>query len=186
MNRLTTAVFVTALLVGFHTVYGVDFFVAPGGNDTHPGTEAEPFATLERARDAVRKLKQAEPLAEPATIFVESGDYHLTKSLALDGRDSGTPTAPVTWQAAGNDEVRLSGGPKLSPDAFEPVADEVVLQRLDVSARDKVLQIDLRAVGIQNQGSYPEAFRGAPGRVLLEQPARDGDATVLLLGFDGG
>jgi hypothetical protein len=36
------------------------------------------------------------------------------------------------------------------------------LQRLDVSARDKILQIDLRAVGIQNQGSYPEAFRGAP------------------------
>ena len=162
MNRLTTAVFVTALLVGFHTVHGVDFYVAPGGNDTHPGTEAEPFATLERARDAVRKLKRAERLAEPATIFVKSGNYHLTKSLALDGRDSGTPTAPVTWQATGDEGVRLSGGPTLPPDALQPVTDDVALQRLDVSAREKVLQIDLRAVGIQNQESYPEAFRGAP------------------------
>ena len=162
MNTLTTGVFVTSLLVGFQTAHGVDFHVAPGGDDTHPGTEGEPFATLERARDAVRKLKQAEPLAEPVTVFVRSGNYRVTESLVLDGRDSGTPTAPVTWQATGNEGVRLSGGPTLSPDAFQPVTDEVVLQRLDASARGKVLQIDLRTVGIQGQGSYPEAFRGAP------------------------
>lgn len=187
MNRLTTVVFVTALLVDFQTANGVDFHVAPDGDDTHPGTEAEPFATLERVRDAVRELKQAEPLAEPTTIFVKSGNYHLTESLALDGRDSGTPTAPVTWQAMGDEEVRLSGGPTLSPDAFQPVTDKVVLQRLDASARGKVLQIDLRTVGIQNQGGYPEAFRGAPAvpelffndqRLTLARWPNEGWATI--------
>jgi hypothetical protein len=47
MNTLTIGVFVTALLVGFQTAHGVDFHVAPGGDDSHPGTEAEPFATLD-------------------------------------------------------------------------------------------------------------------------------------------
>ncbi len=187
MNRLTTAVFMTALLVGFQAARGIDFYVAPGGNDTHPGTEAKPFATLEQARDAVRKLKQAEPLAEPATIFVKSGNYRSTKRLALDGRDSGTPTAPVTWQATGDQAVRLSGGPTLPPHAFQPVTEEVALQRLDVSARGRVLQIDLRAMGIQYQGSYPDAFRGAPAvpelffndqRLALARWPNEGWATI--------
>ncbi|MBQ7814910.1 MAG: hypothetical protein IJ387_10520, partial [Thermoguttaceae bacterium] len=35
------------------TVVG-EFFVSPNGNDANAGTENAPFATLERARDAVR------------------------------------------------------------------------------------------------------------------------------------
>jgi hypothetical protein len=33
----------------------IAFFVSPQGNDTYPGTKAQPFKTLEAARDAVRK-----------------------------------------------------------------------------------------------------------------------------------
>ena len=32
------------------------FWVAPDGSDANPGTKAEPFATLERARQAVRAV----------------------------------------------------------------------------------------------------------------------------------
>ena len=37
-------------------------YVAPGGSDTGAGTKDRPLATLEAARDAVRKLKAAGPL----------------------------------------------------------------------------------------------------------------------------
>ncbi|MBT3291511.1 MAG: hypothetical protein HN380_29470, partial [Victivallales bacterium] len=37
-------------LAGLHAA----FYVAPNGSDANPGTEAKPFATLIRARDAVR------------------------------------------------------------------------------------------------------------------------------------
>ena len=33
----------------------MSFFVSPDGDDAHPGTKAQPFKTLEAARDAVRK-----------------------------------------------------------------------------------------------------------------------------------
>ena len=33
-----------------------DLFVAPNGDDVNPGTLAKPFATLAKARDAVRAL----------------------------------------------------------------------------------------------------------------------------------
>ncbi|MHC4727792.1 MAG: hypothetical protein ACYS17_11260, partial [Planctomycetota bacterium] len=34
---------------------GLNFFVAPDGNDENRGTLTEPFATLQHAREAVRK-----------------------------------------------------------------------------------------------------------------------------------
>jgi len=39
-------------------VPGASFFVAPGGSDANPGDRDRPFATLARARDAVRTLRQ--------------------------------------------------------------------------------------------------------------------------------
>ena len=35
-----------------------DFVVATDGNDANPGTEGRPFATLGRARRAVREMKK--------------------------------------------------------------------------------------------------------------------------------
>src|SRR6266481_9215796 len=35
-----------------------EFCIATDGSDANPGTRAKPFATLERARDAIRELKQ--------------------------------------------------------------------------------------------------------------------------------
>ena len=34
-----------------------DFYVAPDGEDTNPGTVTAPFATFARARDAVRQTR---------------------------------------------------------------------------------------------------------------------------------
>ena len=33
-------------------------YVAPGGSDVNPGTEAKPFATVEKARQAVRAINK--------------------------------------------------------------------------------------------------------------------------------
>ena len=38
---------------------GKVFYVATNGSDENPGTKGKPFATLERARDAIRELKKA-------------------------------------------------------------------------------------------------------------------------------
>ena len=44
-------------LFALNAAGAADFYVAPNGDDTGPGTLAKPFASLQRARDAVRKAR---------------------------------------------------------------------------------------------------------------------------------
>ena len=63
------------------TVSG-DFYVAPDGNDTNPGTAAAAFATLARARDAVRR-RVAEGLAHDLLVLIRGGVYRQRKTLGF-------------------------------------------------------------------------------------------------------
>jgi len=110
MNTLAPVLVLTTPFFVLQAAEGVDFHVAPDGSDDQPGSKSEPFATLERARDEIRKRKQQGSLAGPVTVLVRGGTYHFAKSLELDVRDSGTPAAPIVWRAATDQEVRLSGG----------------------------------------------------------------------------
>ncbi len=138
----------------------VQIYVSPSGNDAWSGTLAEPnadgtdgpFATLERARDEVRRMKKESAVpADGIRIVVQGGRYELNEPLALTDEDSGTEQARVTYAAADGQEVRISGGRVV--DTFAPVTDAAVLERLDPSARDHVMQADLRALGIEDYGS---------------------------------
>jgi hypothetical protein len=136
----------------------VEFFVAPGGNDGWSGRAATagpngagPFATLSRARDEIRVLKQAGPLpAGGATVEVAAGVYELAEPLELTAADSGTAEAPIVYRASAGAEVRLVGGRQVTN--FVPVTDPAVLQRLDEGARGQVFQADLKALGITDFG----------------------------------
>jgi len=70
------------------------FIVSPFGSDANLGTAAKPFATLERARDAVRAAKSS----GPATVEVRGGLYEMQKPLVLTEQDSGTGQNPVIWR----------------------------------------------------------------------------------------
>ena len=66
---------------------GAAFYVAPDGSDGGAGMRAAPFATLERARDEIRKLKAAGPLPEPVNVFVRGGIYELPQALKLGAEE---------------------------------------------------------------------------------------------------
>lgn len=122
-----------ALLVAPATVAAqAAFHVATDGSDDNPGTEAEPFATLERARDAVREIKQAGPLPEGGvTVFVRGGQYEIRETLALGPEDSGTAEAPVTYRAYEGERPVLVGGRAIT--GWEVHEGEVL--RADVGAQ---------------------------------------------------
>jgi hypothetical protein len=88
----------------------VDFYVAASGDDTNVGTAENPFATLTRARDAVRELKSKGPLDGPTRVTVADGNYSLTESFVLLPEDSGAPQSPVIYQAAAGAKPVFSGG----------------------------------------------------------------------------
>ena len=129
----------------------VRLHIAVGGDDGAAGTAQAPFATLERARDQVRTLKQRGELpAGGVEVLVHQGTYERSATFELGPDDSGTEAAPIVYRAAEGEEVRLSGGRQVSD--WQPVTDAAVLARLDETARGKVLQADLRALGIGDLG----------------------------------
>ncbi|MBD3265688.1 hypothetical protein GF373_03385, partial [bacterium] len=87
-----------------------DFFVSINGSDGDPGTREEPFATLERAREAVREMKPQAVAGEAIHVWLREGNYVLREPLEFTPRDSGTPDSPIIYAAHGGEEVTLSGG----------------------------------------------------------------------------
>lgn len=138
----------------------VTIYVATDGSDTWPGHLSEfdkkkndgPFATIERARDEIRAIKKSGALPEKGIIVtIRGGRYFLDKPLELTSEDSGTETSPVVYMANPGETVEIIGGKALT--GFKPVSDQSVLKRLDEQARGKVLQVDLKSLGITNYGA---------------------------------
>ncbi len=159
---LTAFCFIGILAVGlFCTTVQADIFVSPEGDDHNPGTEQKPFATLERARDAVREMKRQTALPQNGlTVWLRGGDYIRTNAFEFTAEDSGTTATPIVWRAYKNERARMLGGRIIS--GFKKVTNADVLTRLDKSARDNVLQADLRAQGIQDFGDLKSRGFGRP------------------------
>jgi hypothetical protein len=92
---------------------GIEVFVSPRGDNANPGTEAEPFATLRRAREAVRAAKVDGRLAEPAFVRLLPGVHRIGQPLTLTPEDSGTAECPVTYTGHGGKPVVIDGGRKI-------------------------------------------------------------------------
>ena len=95
-----------------------DFYVATSGSDRWSGTLAAPdpggtdgpFASLERARNAVRGLRKSRPIR----VLIRGGVYVLDKTLRFGPEDSGTAKAPVIYEAFPAERPVISGGMRIA------------------------------------------------------------------------
>mgnify|MGYP001770787651 CR=1 FL=1 len=150
----------------------MNFYVSPQGNDSWSGMLASPnrqktdgpFATLERARDAIRQLKRQGKLPEGGvTVYLRAGLYTLGDTFVLNAEDSGTAEAPVRYSAYRHEKVRLTGGRRIGDG--KPVTDPSVLAQLPPEARDKVRCYNLRAQGIRDDGQMRRRGFGLPATI---------------------
>ena len=141
-----------------------NIYVATNGNDAWSGLLSDPnqektdgpFASLERARNEIRALKQKNlPSKEGITVLLRQGIYSLNEPFELNDRDSGTPTCPISYRAYNRERVRVIGGKSVS--GFQKVIDANTLNRLPESARGQVYFADLRSQGITQYGSAGES-----------------------------
>ena len=136
---------------------GLELHVAPDGNDSNQGTANVPLASLEGARNRIREIKKTGLPAGGITVWVHGGVYSMPQTLELTEEDSGTSDSPIIFRAVENETPVFTGGVTLS--GFQPVRDANILKRLPEVARDKVLQVDLRANRIEDLGSLgPRGF----------------------------
>lgn len=123
----------------------VRFYVALDGDDRWsgksacPGRNDGPFATLTRARDAIRELKSKRGLQQPVVVAIRGGAYNLKDPLCFTPADSGTLLCPVLYTAYRNERVVISGGRRITgwtrAETGLWVADVSALQRRGVQAR---------------------------------------------------
>ena len=109
---------------------GVIFFVSTDGDDSWSGKLDSPnadktdgpFATITRARDAIRELKK-QSLSEPVTVMIRGGKYFLDEPVIFNKADSGTKDCPITYMAYPGEKPIISGGRKIEAD-WKPYKDQ--------------------------------------------------------------
>lgn len=114
LTSIAHSILLTAIILVTCVAGAADLYVAPNGSDANPGTEAKPFATLDRARNAIRDFKKSGPLTAPVTVRLAGGSYQLTSEVRFGPEDSGTAECPITYTATGPEAVVLDGGRRIT------------------------------------------------------------------------
>lgn len=138
---------------------GMVIHVRADGDDAGAGTAERPFATLARARDAVRAAKAAGGLTNGAEVVVHAGRYVIDGKLAFGAEDSGAEGAPVVYRAAPGAAVFLTGARAVPAEAFLPVRDADTLRRLEPAAQAAVVSAELGPLGFPQPPKIGSSFR---------------------------
>ncbi len=126
----------------------VELFVSPGGRDSWPGTKSHPFATLERARRAVRARRTALGRGLPG------------KAIRVPAGYACRSTAPQSWQHPEDIELVFNGGEKGLPYSEARCG----VSRIRRDAKWSLISVDQpcwrdlkRAYGAEVKGATPAA-----------------------------
>lgn len=126
-------------------------YVSPNGDDTGDGSKRAPLATIATAQQEIRELRASRKLPKGGIVVeILGGRYHLASPVELTAEDSGTAASPVIYRACPGQQVTICGSRTV--EAWQPVSDPTVLERLDPAARGKVYQADLKALGVTEYG----------------------------------
>jgi hypothetical protein len=125
-------------------------YVSTTGNDNNDGNSiSTPLKTLSGARNKIRAIKASPGLPVGGiTVYIRAGSYKLTNTFMLDGNDSGTTASPIEYRSYPGENVSINGAESIEPSAFQVVNQVSLLERLPNSARGKVMQVNLSALGI--------------------------------------
>ncbi len=99
---ISLCVFTTLVTLHWHNpkpaIAATTYYVATNGNNSNPGTQTQPFATLAYA---VSKVKAGD------TVYMRGGTYYLTQKIWIPHK--GTASAPITFQAYPGEKVIIDG-----------------------------------------------------------------------------
>ena len=142
-----------------------DLYISIDGNDLNSGSKESPFASLGRAAAEIRKLKVSGTFPQAGVaVWLRQGEYRISESLQLTEADSGFPDARVSYCAFPGEKVVLSGAVRIPNQAVKKCADAEMLKRIiDKDAAARLLQIDLKSLGIADYGINQTRGGGARG-----------------------
>lgn len=87
------------------------FYVDVNGNDLGNGSLEEPFATIQRARDEVRKYNDY--MQSNISVYIGDGSYSISDTIKFDERDSTTNGYKISYRAIEGTTPIISGGKEI-------------------------------------------------------------------------
>ena len=97
---------------GYSAAIQATFYVAPGGCDDNLGTKAKPFATIDKARQAVLAVKK--DMTGDIIVVLRGGVYAIDRPIVFDATDSGANGHDVIYRAAPREVPVVCGGVPIS------------------------------------------------------------------------
>ncbi|MHC4758474.1 MAG: right-handed parallel beta-helix repeat-containing protein [Planctomycetota bacterium] len=110
ISQLT--IFLISILLCLSQVYSQTFYVAADGDDSNSGTKDKPFATLTKARDAVREYKKEKSEGD-ITVFIRGGSYKIHETIIFSLQDSGSKDQTITYTAYKNEVPVFTSGQEI-------------------------------------------------------------------------
>ncbi|MBR3416999.1 MAG: S-layer homology domain-containing protein, partial [Clostridia bacterium] len=121
-------------------VTDADFYVSPDGSDGNDGSFERPFATWNRAIEAVRGVEKT-PEKGGITVAFKAGSYRGVH-VEFTSEDAGTPKCPVVYCKYGDGDVVFDNGVTVPEGAFVPL-DEEDKALFAEKKRDMIRKVDL-------------------------------------------
>ena len=88
------------------------YYVATDGNNANPGTAEAPFATIEGARDAIRKLETIPDGG--VTVYLRGGEYYVDETIVFTPEDSGEEGKPIVYASYPGEEATIHSGKEIT------------------------------------------------------------------------
>lgn len=164
------------------------YYVSPEGDDAAAGTVDAPFASLERARDAVRDLKESGELKVSVTVLIRGGTYELEDTVVFGPEDSGSRECPVTYAAFRDETPVFTGGSVIEGD-WKKHDGEIMALELDAPPYFRQLTVNGRRKSrtrTPNEGYFETeealsgtSFRYAEGDMMSYQALDDAEVVII-------
>ena len=150
-----------------------DFYVSTTGSDENDGSFGRPFATFQKAVDAVRELKKTK--SGDITVAFRAGNYGPL-SVTLTEEDSGSETGRITYCRYGDGAVTFSGGFDVRPEDLSDLDDkDAKFFRPD--AAPKIKKADISAHLAHNDANSVLIFGDEGDLTLARYPDKNADGT---------
>ncbi|MCJ8014216.1 chitobiase/beta-hexosaminidase C-terminal domain-containing protein [Paenibacillus sp. KQZ6P-2] len=147
-------------------------YVSTTGNDTSgDGSQANPFATLQKAQQAVRQINQN--MTGDIKVSIAPGDYYMPGTLNFTSQDSGTNGYNIVYESSGGiGAAKLYGGIPVTGTWTLAEQSDATNYGMLTSMVGKVWKIQL------DTANYPTTFSGLNSPAFNTLYVNDARATM--------
>ncbi|MBC7588136.1 MAG: right-handed parallel beta-helix repeat-containing protein, partial [Chitinophagaceae bacterium] len=172
--------------------FAQEFYVSPSGSDKNQGSLQKPFASLEKAKEAVKAINKGN---RTITVYLREGIYYLPQAFKLNKEDGGTAANPIIYTAYKNEKVQLRGSHIVPNNSIKKITDLATLQRIDPKLKDSIIEIDLGSLNYKNIKRFADKFNDDGGiielfmndeRMKLSRYPNEGNMTMKKVLINGG